>query len=310
MTAGVGRGGATATARDHDGGRGARQGDDDGAATTTAGAGRGEATATAGRDAATTRRDASMAASGSGGGATAARPLRGGKGTGAVRRGYGDGAGTATARARASRGDGAVTIAAKALVPLVLVPLLSLLPFSVALQVQDICPADLTQRDTPAGYPCKAPSDITVADFYYTGLATAGAEQAPFTYSLNLALVTNLTGLNGLGLSASRTDIPPGGAVPLHTHPEGSETFVVANGTVNVGFVTAATNTLYTKTLQKGQMFVFPRALLHFQDNAGDLPAVAYSAYSSSNPGAQIVDIALFGTNMHAVGRPGDDLLA
>ncbi|KAL6859115.1 hypothetical protein ACP4OV_018117 [Aristida adscensionis] len=190
-------------------------------------------------------------------------------------------------------------MAAKALVPLVLVPLLSLLPFSsVALQVQDICPADLTQRDTPAGYPCKNPGDISVVDFHYTGLAVAGAPQVPFNYSLNLALVTNFTGLNGLGLSASRTDIPPGGAVPLHTHPEGSETFVVANGTVNVGFVTAATNTLYTKTLQKGQMFVFPRALLHYQYNAGDTPAVAYSAYSSSNPGAQIVDIALFGTNM------------
>ena len=39
--------------------------------------------------------------------------------------------------------------------------------------------------------------------------------------------------------------------MPLHTHPAGSELLFVMEGTVLAGFISGATNTVYTKTVSK-----------------------------------------------------------
>ncbi|KAF8769469.1 hypothetical protein HU200_006501 [Digitaria exilis] len=65
------------------------------------------------------------------------------------------------------------------------------------------------------------------------------------------------------------------------------------------GFVGSATNQVYTKTLYKGDLMVFPQGLLHYQYNLGnDTAAVALSSYSSANPGLMILDFALFANNL------------
>ncbi|KAL6858788.1 hypothetical protein ACP4OV_017790 [Aristida adscensionis] len=180
-------------------------------------------------------------------------------------------------------------MAAKAVL-LVLVPLL---PFvSLALE-QDICPADPLAADTPSGYPCKTLA-VTADDFFFAGLSRPGVTVAPFNTGLATAFAPQFAGVNGLGLGASRLDIYPGGVVPLHTHPEGSELIVVAEGAITAGFISAATNTVYQATVRSGELFVFPRGLLHFQLNVGNATAVVFAAYSSPNPGLQIVDYALF----------------
>ena len=164
-----------------------------------------------------------------------------------------------------------------------------LLPFSSLALTQDFCVANLQLPDTPAGYPCKPKPLVTAADFHSDALARPGPVIPPFNVSLASAGVRQFPGVNGLGVSCTRVDMLPGGVVPLHAHPEASEIIIV---------VSAGTNVAFTRTVRKGELFVFPQGLLHFQINTGEATAVAFKAYSSPNPGLQIADYALFGSSL------------
>ena len=110
--------------------------------------------------------------------------------------------------------------------------------------------------------------------------------------------VDTLPGLNTLGISLVRIDFAPYGENPPHTHPRGTEVLVVLEGTLFVGFVTSNTeNRLFTKTLNKGDVFVFPVGLIHFQLNVGKTNALAISGLSSQNPGVITIADAVFGSN-------------
>ncbi|XBI08404.1 hypothetical protein VPH35_136141 [Triticum aestivum] len=150
--------------------------------------------------------------------------------------------------------------------------------------------------DTPAGYPCKA--GVGAGDFYYHGLAAAGNTSNLIKAAVTPAFVGQFPGVNGLGISAARLDIAMGGVVPLHTHPAASELLFVTEGTILAGFISSSSNTVYTKTLYKGDIMVFPQGLLHYQYNGGSSPAVALVAFSGPNPGLQITDYALFANNL------------
>ncbi|GJR31580.1 putative germin-like protein 2-1 [Tanacetum coccineum] len=66
----------------------------------------------------------------------------------------------------------------------------------------------------------------------------------------------------------------------------------------SVGFVTSNTNNkLFTKRLEKGDVFVFPQGLIHFQQNVGKGYALAIAALSSQNPGVITIADAVFGSN-------------
>ncbi|RLN03443.1 germin-like protein 8-14 [Panicum miliaceum] len=164
----------------------------------------------------------------------------------------------------------------------------------------DFCVANLLLPDTPAGYPCKPKPLVSAADFHSAALARPGHVIPPFNTSLASASVRQFPAVNGLGISCTRVDILPGGVVPLHSHPEGSEIIIVINGTILAGVISAETNVAYTKTVRKGELFVFPQGLLHFQINTGETTAVAFNAYSSANPGLQIIDYALFSNTLPA----------
>ncbi|CAI9261215.1 unnamed protein product [Lactuca saligna] len=57
-------------------------------------------------------------------------------------------------------------------------------------------------------------------------------------------------------------------------------------------------NTLgISMVLQKGDVFVFPVGLVHFQRNVGNGNAVVIAALSSQNPGAITIGNAVFGAN-------------
>ena len=170
------------------------------------------------------------------------------------------------------------------------------LPFSALALTQDFCVADLACPDTPAGYPCK--KGVGPGDFYYHGLATAGNTNNLIKAAVTPAFVGQFPGVNGLGISAARLDIAVGGVVPLHTHPAASELLFVTEGTILAGFISSSSNTVYTKTLYKGDIMVFPQGLLHYQYNGGSSPAVALVAFSGPNPGLQITDYALFANNL------------
>ncbi|KAK0602272.1 hypothetical protein LWI29_031904 [Acer saccharum] len=82
--------------------------------------------------------------------------------------------------------------------------------------------------------------------------------------------------------------------IPRKTsNPVGST--VTPEGTLYVGFVTSnPDNKLFTKVLHKGDVFVFPVGLIHFQFNIGKTNAVAFAALSSQNPGVITIANAVF----------------
>ncbi len=78
-------------------------------------------------------------------------------------------------------------------------------------------------------------------------------------------------------------------------------------GSLYVGFVTSnPENKLFTKVINKGDVFVFPKGLVHFQFNYGTTDAVAIVALSSQNPGVITVANAVFGSKPSIT----DDILA
>ncbi|CAD6272201.1 unnamed protein product [Miscanthus lutarioriparius] len=167
--------------------------------------------------------------------------------------------------------------------------------------LQDICVADYKSLQGPLrvnGFPCKREANVTADDFFFGGLAKAADVYSgnPMGSAATAADVSVLPGLNTLGVSMARTDFAPSGGVsPPHVHPRATEILFVVEGILEVGFVTAATNRLFSRTVGKGEVFVFPRGLVHFQRNVGEAPAVAISAFNSQLPGTQTVAGALFG---------------
>lgn len=143
------------------------------------------------------------------------------------------------------------------------------------------------------GYPCKEASAVKETDFFFAGLAEAGATNNSMGSLVTGANVQKIPGLNTLGVSLSRIDYAPGGLNPPHTHPRATEVVFVLEGRLDVGFITTA-NVLISKTINKGEIFVFPRGLVHYQKNNADVPASVISAFNSQLPGTQSIAATLF----------------
>ncbi|KAG6555399.1 hypothetical protein Mapa_002625 [Marchantia paleacea] len=104
--------------------------------------------------------------------------------------------------------------------------------------------------------------------------------------------------LTGLGISSALIQFPPGTVNAPHTHPRGTELLYVIEGTLNVGLVDT-TQKLFTQTLLPGDLFVFPKGLVHFQINWDQWTTVkAVVGFSSSNPGLISLPSTLFGKSM------------
>ncbi|KAJ1696954.1 hypothetical protein LUZ63_005466 [Rhynchospora breviuscula] len=161
--------------------------------------------------------------------------------------------------------------------------------------LQDFCVADRNSQVFVNGVACKNRTQVTADDFFFTGLDNPGNTSNKLGSFVNLVNVDKLPGLNTNGMSVARIDYAIGGLNPPHTHPRATETLVVLDGLLYVGFV-ATDNKLYSKVISKGEVFVFPIGLVHFQFNNGTCPAVAIAAFNSQNPGTVRVANALFGT--------------
>ncbi|XP_018505499.2 germin-like protein subfamily 1 member 11 [Pyrus x bretschneideri] len=143
---------------------------------------------------------------------------------------------------------------------------------------------------------CKDPKLASANDFFFSGLQTPRSTQNPLGSTVTPANVDQIPGLNTLGISLVRIDFAPNGLNPPHTHPRGTEILFLQEGTLYVGFVTSnPDNRLFTKVLNKGDVFVFPVGLIHFQLNVGHTNAVAISGLSSQNPGVITIANAVFG---------------
>ena len=143
------------------------------------------------------------------------------------------------------------------------------------------------------GFPCKDEANVTEADFFFSGLANPRVINNSVGSVVTGANVEKIPGLNTLGVSLSRIDYLPGGLNPPHTHPRATEIIFVLDGELDVGFITTA-NKLISKSIKKGDIFVFPKGLVHFQKNNGGKPASVISGFNSQLPGTQSIAATLF----------------
>ena len=71
------------------------------------------------------------------------------------------------------------------------------------------------------------------------------------------------------------------------------------HGSLQVGFVDTK-NTLYNQTLETGDIFVFPKGLVHFQYNSNTTePALAVSAFGSASAGTQSIANSVFNSTIY-----------
>ncbi|KAK9938984.1 hypothetical protein M0R45_015694 [Rubus argutus] len=112
------------------------------------------------------------------------------------------------------------------------------------------------------------------------------------------ATMAEFPALNGQSVSYAVLEFPSGTTNPPHTHPRSAELLFLVGGTLEVGFVDTKNN-LFTQTLKAGDLFVFPKGLVHFQYNPDSQnPALAISSFGSASAGTVSIPTTLFATNI------------
>ncbi|KAK2973931.1 hypothetical protein RJ640_001399 [Escallonia rubra] len=143
--------------------------------------------------------------------------------------------------------------------------------------------------------PCKNSSLAKVEDFIFSGIKGPGKFKAGF--SAIPVTSTAFPGLNTLGMSFVRADLDPGGINVPHFHPRATETAFVLDGKVYSGFVDSQ-NRVFAKVIEKGEVMVFPKGLVHFQMNVGKSRATILGSFNSQNPGSVKLPSAVFGSGI------------
>ncbi|PON84342.1 Germin [Trema orientale] len=172
-----------------------------------------------------------------------------------------------------------------------------LIIFSFALLQMTMLAADpdiLTDFIVPAN----ATRGVDGNFFTFTGLRALFGADPPTTFKVAKVSMAEFPALNGQSVGYAVLQYPAGTTNPPHTHPRSAELLFVIDGTLEVGFVDT-TNKLYTQSLQTGDIFVFPKGLVHFQYNADPQnSAVAISAFGSANAGTVSLPNTLFVTGI------------
>ncbi|KAL5722880.1 hypothetical protein ACHQM5_006340 [Ranunculus cassubicifolius] len=143
------------------------------------------------------------------------------------------------------------------------------------------------------------PPNSSVDGSFFTHTAFRGLLDAdPPTFKVTKASLAEFPALNGQSVSYAVLQYPAGSINPPHTHPRASELLFVVEGTLEVGLVDT-TNKLYNQTLQLGDMFIFPKGLVHYQYNADPTEAAtAISAFGSASAGTVSIPTAVFATGI------------
>jgi quercetin dioxygenase-like cupin family protein len=125
--------------------------------------------------------------------------------------------------------------------------------------------------------------DINAEDFFKVDNLDKPRMTNMVGSKVTLINVMKIAGLNTLGISLARIDYAPLGQNPPHTDPRATEILTVLEGTLYVGFITSnPENNFLSKVLNKGDVFVFPLGLIHFQFNPNlHKHVVAIAALSS-----------------------------
>ncbi|XP_050281437.1 germin-like protein 9-3 [Quercus robur] len=145
------------------------------------------------------------------------------------------------------------------------------------------------------------PPNVTNVDsnlFTFTGMRILLQAPPPTAFKVTKASIAEFPALNGHSVSYAVLQYPAGSVNPPHTHPRSAELLFLLNGSLQGRFVDT-TNKLFTKTLQAGDLFVFPKGLVHYQYNSdANNSAIAISAFGSANAGTVSVPNSVFATGI------------
>lgn len=155
--------------------------------------------------------------------------------------------------------------------------------------IQDFC-------ISKPGFPTCMTSNATVEDFVFNGIKLPGNFKNT-GFSSKPVNANVFPGLNTLGLSLVRADFDVGGVNVPHYHPRATEVAYVLEGRIYSGFVDTQGKT-FAKVIEKGEVMVFPRGMLHFQMNVGDSPAAILGSFDSQNPGLMKIPSTIFGSDI------------
>lgn len=145
------------------------------------------------------------------------------------------------------------------------------------------------------------PPNMTVdANYFtYTGVRSIVNGTYPAKFTVIKASLKEFPGLVGQSVSYAVLEFPVGCINPVHIHPRATELLFVTSGSLQVGFVDT-NNTLYSQKLETGDMFVFPKGLVHFQYNSNTTePALAVSAFGSASAGTQSIANSVFNSTIY-----------
>ncbi|KAH9307432.1 hypothetical protein KI387_035343 [Taxus chinensis] len=164
--------------------------------------------------------------------------------------------------------------------------------------LQDFCVADTSSSTIfMNGFPCLNPKLAASAHFTTSILRRPGNQSGiPFGFRVTLVTPQALPGMNTLGITLARADVAVGGVVPPHTHPRATEIIFVLKGTLTVGFVDTA-NKFFSAQVKKGDVFVFPKGVIHFSQNIGNKTASMIAAFNSQAPGAPVISLNTFASS-------------
>ncbi|QCD82109.1 RmlC-like jelly roll fold [Vigna unguiculata] len=120
------------------------------------------------------------------------------------------------------------------------------------------------------------------------------------SFKATKATLLEFPALEGESISYALFQYPAGTINPPHIHPRAAELLFLLSASLQVGFVDTA-RTLYTQILQPGDIFVFPKGLIHYQYNPQSVSATAISAFGSANAGTVSIPHSIFSTGIHDV---------
>ena len=164
--------------------------------------------------------------------------------------------------------------------------------------LRDTCPTLTLEKQAVFinRFTCKNPANVDAFDFKNLNLNHVGDTNNFYCSSVSIVIAADFLGLNTLGLSIARIDIDVDGLVMPHSHPRAFEMLYASKGAVIAGFIDTR-NKPFQQFLNEGDVFVFPRGLLHFCYNIGYDLATVFSMFNSQNPGVVTVIDVMFEPN-------------
>lgn len=138
---------------------------------------------------------------------------------------------------------------------------------------------------------------VDASFFTYTGFRGI-LDQAPKEFTATKASMDEFPALKGQGVSYAMLQFPPNTIFSPHTRVDSSGLMFVLTGSLEVGLIDSK-DVLYRKKLYAGDMFVFPKGLIHYQYNADPLlPATAIAAFGSASARTVSVPSSIFGSGI------------